>query len=90
MKLITLTNGANKVQYKVDLIGDNDGNTTIMEVSGVDTDFEKQRLNLKQIPSTLADLKKLASDNGLALTIQDQDSSTVLVAAPTTTTTTTP
>lgn len=93
--LIFTNNGDTRVEFVVDLINENAGNLTVMEVKGIDTVAEEALLSgFRQLPYTLEAFKKFAADNNLLLIKLDQDSSetaqttTTTTEAPTTTTTT--
>jgi hypothetical protein len=67
------------LQVKVDLIGSNEGNLTIMDIQpSVDVNLlEKTGIDIKQLPSTLQTLKSFAQERNFILRRVDQDSSIV-------------
>jgi hypothetical protein len=99
MKILRFTDGASiNVDFVVDLLGNNTGNLTVMEIKGLDTAEEALMIGFKKIPSSLDAFKAFAVANNLLLTKHDQAGSatvggqtttTTTTAAPTTTTTTT-
>jgi len=72
------------VEYKVDLIGSNLGNFTVMQIKGLtDVDHSLLAMNFKQLNYDVPSFITFANNNFLKLTITDQSkgTSSVLVDA---------
>jgi len=59
------------VRYKVDIIGNQKGAFTVMEIQGLDTVEEQKLLLFKQLNYNYPEFKKFAKDNNLTLLVEE-------------------